>query len=296
MTEPTQDPNNNTPRFRAAFAKLLAQIREVPDSEFVPINIDVESSVTTALGAGPTIRAQREQIVNEAPSFDISYLDNLELYTLALGQAHTVYETAMQPPASLVALGNEGSLRRTVMVSDATMLIARGLLKGAVLDDIKNLHGYKNVGFDLLRLANIYRDNWDNIADRTSINEQELNEVEDMADKLVTAVGERDLAPQALAQVVRDRQAAFTLFITAYDDVRAVIGFLRRKKGDVDTIAPSLYAGRAVTKKKPADGNQDNPQPPAPAAPNANQPATPGANVAPVAKTDVSESGPYMHG
>ena len=81
---------------------------------------------------------------------------------------------------------------------------------------------------------------------------EELDQIEDLADKLVTAVGAREQAPQLTAEAIRDRQAAFTLFINAYDEVRSVIGFLRRKQGDVDTIAPSLFIGRAVAKKKPS--------------------------------------------
>ena len=144
-------------------------------------------------------------------------------------------------------------------------------------------------------LSDIYRKNWDKIADRTSIKKEELDQVEDLADKLVTAAGLRDQAPQLTAEATRDRQAAFTLFINAYNEVRAVIGFLRRKQGDLDTIAPSLFNGRAVAKKKPADNNVGNLPVPVPVPPITNQPNTPGTNPTPAAKVDVSESGPFMH-
>jgi len=144
-------------------------------------------------------------------------------------------------------------------------------------------------------LSDIYRKNWDKIADRTSIKKEELDQVEDLADKLVTAAGLRDQAPQLTAEATRDRQAAFTLFINAYNEVRAVIGFLRRKQGDLDTIAPSLFNGRAVAKKKPADNNVGNLPVPVPVPPITNQPNTPGTNPTSAAKVDVSESAPFMH-
>jgi hypothetical protein len=295
MPEPNPDPTNYTPRFRAAFAKMLLQIRSMPESEFVPVNIDVESSVATVLGAGAAIRAQRETIVKDAPSFDISSVDNLELYTLALGHSHTAYETATQPSPSLVALGIDATRRRKVMVDDVNMLISRSLLRGGILSELKGISGYKNIGFDLFALSDIYRKNWDSIADRTSMKMAELDHVENLADQLVTGAGEREQAPQLTAEAIRDRQAAFTIFVNAYNEVRAVIGFLRRKEGDVDTIAPSLYVGRVAPKKKPADAGEDKPQTPVPVPPATNQHNTPGTDATHTAKADVSESGPYMH-
>jgi hypothetical protein len=175
------------------------------------------------------------------------------------------------------------------------MLVSRSLLQEGILNELKGINGYKNVAFDLFQLSDIYRKNWDKIADRTSIKKEELDRVEDLADKLVTAAGLRDQAPQLTAEATRDRLAAFTLFINAYNEVRAVIGFLRRKQGDVDTIAPSLFIGRAVAKKKPADNGADKPQTPVPVPPTTNQPNTPGTNPTPAAKVETSESGPYMH-
>ncbi len=196
-----------------------------------------------------------------------------------------------------MALGNDATQRRTVMVTDINMLVSRGLLKEGILNDLKGVNGYKNIGFDLFALSDIYRKNWNAIADRTSMKQEELNQIEDLADKVVTAVGEREQAPQLTAEAIRDRQAAFTIFINAYDEIRSVIGFIRRKQGDVDTIAPSLFVGRVAAKKKPADNGEDKPQAPGPVPPTTNnQPNTPTANPAQPAKAaEVSESGPYMH-
>ena len=122
-----------------------------------------------------------------------------------------------------------------------------------------------------------------------------------LADQLVTAVGEREQAPVIAAEAVRDRHGAFTLFINAYDEVRAAITYIRRKQGDAESIAPSLYAGRTVSKKKPADDNNDNPPAPTPAvnpihpvAPVVNTPVT-NAN-APAAQPNpaAASSGPYV--
>lgn len=295
MTQPVLDPPNQTPRFRAAFEQLLPEIRAVPDSEFAAINVDVPSSVATALGAWPEVHGLRDQIAKDVSSFNITLLDNLELYALALGHAQTEYQTATEPSPSLVALANENIMWRTILLNDVTTLISRKLLPQSVTSDLKGINGHKNIAFDLFALANVIKKNWDKVSSKTTVTQDELVQAQILADKLVTAVGEREQAPVVAAEAVRDRQAAFTLFINAYDEVRSVVCYLRRKQGDADSIIPSLYAGRTVTKKKPADDNTDNPPAPTPAQPTGNQPHNGGTTPTLAAKADVTESGPFMH-
>ena len=59
---------------------------------------------------------------------------------------------------------------------------------------------------------------------------------------LATRDGVRELSPQAIAQVPRNRQAAFTLFMKAYEEVRAALQYLRHHEGDGDSIMPSALA------------------------------------------------------
>ncbi len=225
----------------------------------------------------------------------ITLLDNLESYTLALGHAQTEYQTATETPASLLALANEAIKWRTILLNDATTLISRGLLSEAVLGELKGINGHKNIAFDLFALANVLKKNAAAIASKTSVSQDELVQAQVLADKLVTAVGEREQAPVIAAEAVRDRQAAFTLFINAYDEVRAVISFLRRKQGDADSIIPSLYAGRTSAKRKTADEKVDTQTTPAPGSSTSTQSSTSGTNPAPASTVNVSESGPFMH-
>jgi hypothetical protein len=254
-TEPSVQP----PRFRDAFERLLNDIRAVHESEFVPIIVDIPSAVTTILGAWVEIRPLRAQIVKDVPSFDIRLLDGLESYALALGHAQTAYQTATDPPASLVALADSAIKEREILLADVNALIARGLIAPSALKELKGINGHKNIAFDLFALANILEKNWTKVAERTGVKREELDQAQMVADKLVTAVGEREQAPAIAAEAVRDRQAAFTLCVNAYDEVRSVIAYLRRKQGDVESIAPSLYAGRTSSKKKPAESNNDQP-------------------------------------
>jgi hypothetical protein len=140
----------------------------------------------------------------------------------------------------------------------------------------------------------------------------ELDHMENLADQINQALGIREQMPELKASAARDRQAAYTLFVEAYDEVRAAIAYVRRKEGDVDELMPSLYAGRnGGMKKKPV---ADEPTKPAvPSVPAANNrdaqvaPATPTpaahatAEVHPDAQAtnpvtpSVLTDGPFMH-
>jgi hypothetical protein len=69
-------------------------------------------------------------------------------------------------------------------------------------------------------------------AERTSVKPDEIYAAEDLADQLGTAIGLREQAPQVVAEAVRNRNAAFTLFIETYEEIRAAVGYLRRQEGD----------------------------------------------------------------
>jgi hypothetical protein len=269
---------NKIPRFREAFETNLACIRAVPEDRYPSITVDVQSSVATLLGAWKEIRPLRAEIVEHLPTFDIALFDKLEPYTLALGHAQTEYKTANEPQASLVALGETVAKTREILIAEVNTLIVRGIVNAAVLNELKGANGYKNTAFDVFALSNILKNRWDAISTRTSLTRQELDEAENQADLLVTRYGEKEQAPVIAAQATRDRLAAFTLVTEVYEEVRAAIGYLRRKHGDADSIAPSLYVGRSSTKKNPSEATTPTTE----AAPAA---ATPAVGALPTATT-----------
>ncbi len=273
----------------------------IPRSELHSRNsmaVDIPSASVTTQGAYAQVVALRPEIIERLPKFDIALVDKLETYALAMFCAHMDYRAAMDPPAELAALVEKAIEKRAILLADVNTLIAYGILAPDVTSDLLGVVGYKNVMTDLGTLASVLRANADKVAGRTSVKATELAEAEDLVAKLGKTVGVRELSPQAVAQVTRHRQAAFTLFMKAYEEVRSAILYLRHHEGDGDSIMPSLFAGRGGRKKvaeEPAN------KPNAPAATTGtgsnNQPSTPTANPAQPAKiADISESGPYMHG
>ena len=179
------------------------------------------------------------------------------------------------------------------MLADVNSLIAHGLLAPDATSDLLGINGYKNIMTDLATLASILRTNATKVAERTSVRPNELAEAEDLAAKLGKSVGLREQSPQVIAQAARNRQAAFTLFIKAYEEVRAAVQYLRHHEGDADVIMPSLFAGRGGRKKAVADVT-DKPNTPATPIVNPPTPAPSGNNGASVAKPNIGENGPFM--
>jgi len=244
---------SSVPRFRDAYQRLVEEIRAVPVTALLTMNIDIPQAVTTALGALPELRAFRERIVKELPGFDITRFDKLEAYALAVGHAHSLWVAASVPMESLVALSDEAAKSRELLFSDATALAKRNLLDGRRLKELKGPNGYRNLAFDLLTLAAMLRENWERIAGKTAADLAELDQAETLADRLITALGEREQGQTTAGASAEMRQRAYALFVSAYDQARRAVSHLRWDEGDVDTIVPSLYAGRGGRGRKPSE-------------------------------------------
>jgi hypothetical protein len=155
--------------------------------------------------------------------------------------------TSSAPPEALVKLTADAQTLRDTLYSDAVALANRGLISGARLAEFKGAVGYKNVAFDLLGLTALLRQAWAQIDGKTALTAAELDDADLLGEQLLNAVGTRDQSTVP-ADAIQIRQRLFTLFLTAWDQVRRALNFLGWNEDDVDDIAPSLYAGRARRK------------------------------------------------
>ncbi|MET0591574.1 MAG: hypothetical protein ABW133_02670 [Polyangiaceae bacterium] len=224
----------------------MAEMGRVPAEDLAAVSIDVPTAVTTVLGAIPEIRALRGRIAAELPQFDIARLDKLESYALATAHAHALFIGSSEPRESIERLVQGGISIREVIVADATALAQRRLLDGGRLRELRGVNGYRNLAFDLFMLAAIMREAWPRIATQTTLQPGELEQAELIADKLLTAVGQREQGPEVTAAYAERRQRAFTLLVSAYEEARRALTFLRWEDDDVDEIAPPLYDDDAI--------------------------------------------------
>ncbi len=272
-TESTQA--NTTPKLREAYLELEDEIAAVPEEALATINIDVLASVTTVIGALPELMALRDEFVTHLPTFDIGLLDKFEAYTLALAHAHAQHLGADQPEEDTAALAEAVSSQRELLLSDWRALARRGLVSGAKLQELKGTNGYRNSAGDVLTVAGIIRNRWDDCAGKTALTLAELDEAESLAYRLLSSLGRREQAQAEMAAAVRTRQQAYTLFVRAHDQIRRGLCYLRWNVGDWEDLLPSLYAGRGrktrsdqaeASEESTPSGEGDTTHPPGPGA------------------------------
>ena len=173
-----------------------------------------------------------------------------------------------------------------ILVSDVTALAKRKLLDGARLRELEGAVGYKNVAFDVLLFCALLRDRRSTVQGRTAVQPSELDRAEVLADRLATAVALRDQGASATSGAGELRHQAFTRFVQAYDQARRVLSYLRWNESDVDSVIPSLYAGRGGRGKQPPATDATQPATPATATPpNTTHAITPPAVGAPAPTT-----------
>jgi len=207
--------------------------------------------VAIALGALPRIRSYREAL-SKLPDFDLARFDKLEAYTSAVNYAHRLYMIASQPPDDLKSLQEEAAQLREVLFKDASAVVARGLVPADALDDLKGTNGYKNTANDLQILVGALQENWAKVQGRCGTTAEELAYADKLVIHLLRTFGARENGPAGVAQATSARQRAFTLFVTAYDDARRALAYLRRQVGDADLVAPSIFSARYGKKKEDA--------------------------------------------
>jgi len=227
----------------AAFEKRLEEIQSIDDDALAPLNLDIRSAIITVFGALREI-ATHMNAISTLSFIDQDKIAGLTEYTMAAMEAQSRWVTAMTPPEDIVVLNEKALAMRSLLRSDARLLAKRGLIAPGCLASFKGHIGYKNVGFELIGWANLMRDCWSAIHDKTPTTVTEVQQAKDLGERLVYAAGCREQAPIIRAEAARLRQQAFTLMLNAYDETRRAISSLRWHEGDAETIAPSLYAGR----------------------------------------------------
>jgi len=258
---------------RAAYERRLAEIQAVPDGELSKVPpVDVHAAVSTVVGALPAIHALRESMA-ALPSLNARLVDGLEDYAWATSEANGRYEHASAPSEDLGPLLEEAMKVRETFRLDALSLAHRGFIEQERLTAFKGLTGYKNVAFDLMDWAFVLRECWPSIQGKSALSAEEIDAAAKLGERLLAQASLREQQPERIAKAARIRQQAMTLLVTAYDEVRRALTYLRWQEDDVETIAPSLFLkGKRRSAKENPEGATGTPpaaQPAAPAAPTA---------------------------
>jgi hypothetical protein len=256
------------PRLRNALDQIQSELDALEEGDLQPINIEPLTAIATARGALPKILLLREEILSSLPKFEAKHLDNLELYSLALMQAHALFLAAKGRLKDRKELAAEAYQLRSRLLSDVTTLKQRGLLPLVNLRELKGPNGHLNIACDVMSLANLLRSHWNVISNQCAVTIEELDRAEILSDDLTQAVGVRDRVPEALIQAAKQRVRAYTLFIKAYTASRNAVIYIRSSKRDHERIAPSLFHGRKSTKKTAVESETNTAEVVPPGLPN----------------------------
>ena len=260
-----------------AYERVQADLATLKPDEFMQVNLDITPAVTTILGVLPEIKALRERIVKELPSFDLASFDKLEDYALALSATHTAVLTATERQSDLLALATEAGDMRERLAGDTKALAVHKLVDPAQLAQLKGGTGYKSLAQDLQVLSKVMLDNWPQIQGKCATTAEDLKLANQMSTRLMRVVGLREQGPAVLAAATEARLRAFTRLIDVYEDARRAVNYLRAPEGDADSIAPALHPGRP--RRRPGDAPAPTPGAGVPSA-GANGGATVGSTTA----------------
>lgn len=256
-----------------SYGRVKAELAALPLDQLVPLNVDVQFATRTILGALPEMRVLRAQIVKDLPSFDVAPFDKLEDYAQALTFAHSSFQIATQPPDDMDIVIETGTLLRERMLADTKALGLYGLFDVKQLEHLKGGNGFNNLAADLELLSRAMTAAWETIKAKALTPFEDVQAASRIALRLTRIIGLREQGPARLAAAAELRLRAFTVVIRTYEEAREAIGYLRRREGDADNIAPTLYPGKARRKATAeVEANTQGPNgtlviPPAPATP-----------------------------
>lgn len=237
-----------------AFAKVQDEMAALHPDRLAPINVDIPRAVLTALGALPALRAMRPIVAEDLPSFPLGAIDNLETYALAAFYAHLLFLPGPETKSAHASLVEEAQKLRRALLVAAEALAHRDLLDPSQVAQIRSGQGHIDTAGDLVALATLFTNNWDQIENKTAVSPAEIERAALLGPELLIALGARGSAADASPSRIKDqRRRAFTLLVRAYDQCRRVVSYLRWSEGDFGKIVPSLFASRS-TSRKPAAG------------------------------------------
>lgn len=279
-----------------SYERVKEDLAALAVDDLAQVNFDIQLGARTILGALPELRALRERMVKELPAFDLAAFDKLEDYTQALKFAQSGFLLATQPPDDLEQLLAEGAKVKERLVADVKSLSLYGLFDSNVLSQLRGGNGLDNLAVDLDLLSQAMTANWAKIEGKALTPLADVQTASRIGLRLTRIAGLRDQGPARLAAATELRMRAFTTVVRTYEEVRHAVGYLRRREGDADLIAPSLYPGKSRRKaveqtpevppapttggEAPAPAAGTSPAAPAGASNGATHPATPAAGSA----------------
>ena len=138
---------------------------------------------------------------------------------------------------------------RDDFLADIRAVVQHGLVPAAAIADLKGGQGLPNLSFDLNLLMVVARQYFSEIKNKCSITMPDIALGEQRGSRLQFLAGGRNVKqPRTVEEATKNRQKSYTLLVYSFSQVRRGVGFFRWDEGDLEVIAPSIYAGKASPK------------------------------------------------
>jgi hypothetical protein len=237
------------PRLRDALEQVRSEAEALKDEELLIINVEPLAAVATVRGVLPKLYPLREQIAADLPRFNLAFLDRLELYALALMQAHSLFNVATGESSGRLALVSEARELRSLLLNDVNNLRKHGFLVCANLSQLRGANGNRNIASDVMTLAALLREHWAQVSSHCGASLIDLDRAEVLSDELMKILGERESAPERLAAATLLRRRVYTLFMRAYAEVRKAVRAIVIAPEEARKLTPSVHNRRKRLEK-----------------------------------------------
>jgi hypothetical protein len=263
---------------RQCFLRMESRIRAIPPQRLIQPRVDPIYASSVALGAVPRYAPLRPRMDKFAGEVDLALIDCVPELAHALSYATGDYIRLTTSGELLQDLIQEGTTLRAFLFDVKELCERQGLIQGVPLTQNPRLTGSINVSRDLTAAKRFYEECDEELLKKLPVTTAQLDRAGYIATRLLEGAGTKTATPAEIAEAERVQLQSFICLMDGYEEVRAVVKLLRRKEGDAEQIAPSVYAGRSTGKRKGEEEEvtSEAPAMPAPApAPGATSPAAP---------------------
>jgi hypothetical protein len=262
---------------RQCFLRMEPRIRAIPRERLVSPSVDPIYASSVALSAAPRYTQLRPRMDKFAGEVDLELIDCVSELAHALSYATGDYVRLTTSGESLQDLIEEGITLRALLFDVKELCERQGLIKGMPLTQNPRLTGSVNVSRDLTAAKRFYEECDEELLKKLPVTPAQLDRAGYIATRLLEGAGSRTATPAEIEEAELVQLQTFICFMDGYEEVRSVVKLLRRKEGDAEQIAPSVFAGRSTGKRKgETEVTPETPVTPVPApAPGGISPAAP---------------------
>lgn len=228
-----------------AFTEIKDEVDAVPESELVPINVDLANACAIGLATADLLDPLLPEMT-ELPGFDYDRVVKLRTYALAALYANAVYTASLNDRAVATLLEEATPLRENLLIA-AEALAHRDILSAPRVAEIRSGQGHHDVADDLIALAALFREAWSAVKGKTVVTIEEVDRAAVLGSQLHAALGARHVGtdgPTGSQNLWKTRERAFSLFVHVYNECRRGVLYLRWYEDDADRYAPSFYRRR----------------------------------------------------